>query len=134
MDKFPRDLPKTLDSLILKGAGLHSFDGAEELPALIMLDIGNNEFSDLAGLREGLYPNLEQFFAGENQLHSMDGVEHCTKLSFLALSSNQLEKVSMSCLLPLCELKNLTLTNNKIANIPEDLAKITSLKMILVLH
>ncbi|XP_076278616.1 leucine-rich repeat-containing protein 40 isoform X1 [Lasioglossum baleicum] len=129
--------------------------GMGYLVRLIVLDISHNKLKelprDLTSMRdlrkldashnelEGLPPlselrMLEKLMLQMNKLTTIPDLSGCTLLETLHLADNNITEIDMSCLEGVGRLKTLTLGNNKIDQIPEEIIKLVSLEIFDLSH
>lgn len=88
----------------LADSGLESLDGIEYCRHIKILDVSNNNISDISNLWN--LRDLEELYLGNNQIGYIDILSNLSKLRIVDLSGNDVDDIS-----PLFELKNLEYVN-----------------------
>lgn len=131
-------LPPSFGSLVALTSLTLSGNRLEALPvqfvALVKLDqlsLDNNRLS-LQGLRGALPPGVTKLSLAGNRLAGDLDVELPAKVQALDLSGNALTGISAGVLAKLGSLKELTLDNNRLAAVSEDLGVLKKLQVLAV--
>ena len=95
--------------------------------ALQKLDAGYNQLEILPPLGE--LRKVETIILRANKLTTFPQISGCTLLRVLHLADNNITEIDMSCLEGVGQLKTLTLGNNKIDAIPEEIIKLVNLEI-----
>lgn len=105
-----------------RGAGIKDLTGLDHCQALALLDLADNEVSDVGPLK-GL-ERLQSVTLSQNKIESVEALGTLQNLQYLQLADNQVKDLK-----PLAELPNLRslyLSNNQISNL-KPLAKLDRL-------
>ncbi|XP_078050920.1 leucine-rich repeat-containing protein 40 [Augochlora pura] len=112
-----------------------SHNALKELPpdltnmrALLQLDASNNELETLPPLGE--LRKLQSLMLHINKLTTFPDLSGCTMLRILHLADNNITEFDMSCLDGVGKLKILTLGNNNIDTLPEEIIKLVNLEIL----
>jgi Leucine-rich repeat (LRR) protein len=101
---FPTWYLRDLEEFEMEFAGITSLFGIEHCNHLIVLDLSNNEISDLADLWS--LQRLEELYLANNEIGYIDALSNLSRLRIIDLSGNQIDDIS-----PLFELKHLEYIN-----------------------
>lgn len=88
----------------LAECGLESLDGVEYCAHVKILDVSNNELTDISNLWD--LHDLEELYLSNNQIGYIDALCNLTKLRIVDLSGNKIDDIS-----PLFDLENLEYVN-----------------------
>ncbi|CAL7952316.1 unnamed protein product [Xylocopa violacea] len=100
--------------------------------ALQKLDASYNQLEILPPLGE--LRKIEKVMLQTNKLASFPDMSGCTILKVLHLANNNITEIDMSCLEGVGQLKTLTLGNNQIESIPEEIIKLVYLEIFDLSH
>lgn len=114
------------DEFEMAYSGLDSLDGVEYCKHVIILNVSNNEISDISNLWN--LRQLEELYLGNNQITEVDTLSNLLKLRVIDLSGNQINDIT-----PLLELENLEYLNLVGNEIPKHQLEELKLKDILVM-
>lgn len=107
---FPDWYLRDLEEFEMEYSGITSLFGVEFLRHVVVLDLSNNEISDINDL--WTLSRIEELYLANNEIGYIDILSNLQKLRVLDLSGNQIDDIS-----PLFELKHLeylNLLDNKI--------------------
>ncbi|OJJ23263.1 hypothetical protein BKI52_02595 [marine bacterium AO1-C] len=90
-----------------------------QLPQLRLIYLSANQITDLSPLNQ--LPKLRQIYLRDNQITDLSPLNQLPKLREIDLSSNQINSIYEKNLQAFFRLRILTLNNNPIKNIPEDI-------------
>lgn len=124
---FPTWALRDLEEFEMEFAGITSLFGVEQCKHLIVLDLSNNEISDLSDLWN-LY-RLEELYLANNEIGYIDALSNLSRLRVIDLSGNQIDDIS-----PLFELKHLEYLNLMDNKIPQHQIDFLKKKDIIVMH
>ncbi len=102
--EFPPYYLEDFEEFEMAYCGLESLEGVEFCIHAKILDLSNNELSDLELL--GGLENLEELYLANNQIGYIDALSGLFKLKMLDISGNQIDDIS-----PLLDLEELTFVN-----------------------
>ncbi|WP_163323727.1 leucine-rich repeat domain-containing protein [Draconibacterium mangrovi] len=88
----------------LAESGLESLDGVEYCTHVKILDVSNNELTDISNLWD--LHDLEELYLANNQIGYIDALSNLSKLRIVDLSGNGIDDIS-----PLFDLENLEYVN-----------------------
>jgi Leucine-rich repeat (LRR) protein len=124
---FPTWYVRDLEEFEMEYAGITSLFGVEYCEHLIVLDLSNNEITDLTELWT-LY-RLEELYLANNEIGYIDALSNLSRLRVIDLSGNQIDDIS-----PLFELKHLEYLNLMDNKIPQHQIEYLKKRDIIVMH
>lgn len=103
-------------------------DFITDFKKLVMLDLRNNQLTDLPGSMSNLH-SLRELMISYNRMHQMPVVVYqLSKLEVLLASDNHIQTVDSHALQQLSRLSSLDLQNNDVAHVPPELGLCTQLR------
>jgi Leucine-rich repeat (LRR) protein len=90
--EFPSYYLEDYEEFELAFSGLELLDGVEYCTHVKVLDISNNEVSDLSNLWD--LKNLEELYIANNKIGYIDSLSNLLKLRVLDISGNQIDDIS----------------------------------------
>jgi hypothetical protein len=102
--EFPAYYLEDFEEFELAGNGLESLDGVEHCLHVRILDVSNNELSDLSNLWD--LAGLEELYLANNQIGYIDALNNLVNLKILDLSGNRINDLS-----PILDLEHLEFVN-----------------------
>jgi Leucine-rich repeat (LRR) protein len=123
---FPTWYVRDLEEFEMEYAGITSLFGVEYCEHLIVLDLSNNEISDLTEL--WTLRRLEELYLANNEIGYIDALSNLSRLRVIDLSGNQIDDIS-----PLFELKHLEYLNLMDNKIPQHQIEFLKKKDIIVM-
>ncbi len=124
---FPDWYLRDLEEYEMEYSGITSLFGVEYLRHVIILDLSNNEISDINDLWS--LTRIEELYLANNEIGYIDIISNLQKLRVLDLSGNQIDDIS-----PLFELKHLEYLNLLDNNIPKHQIEIMEKRDILLMY
>lgn len=102
--EFPSYYLEDIEEFEVSYNGIEDLDGVEHCIHAKIMDLSNNQFSDISKLAN--LQNIEELYLNNNQIGYIDVLSNLMKLKTLDLSYNQIDDIS-----PLLELENLEYVN-----------------------
>ncbi len=99
-----------IEDFELSYSGIETLDGVEHCKHVVILDVSNNELSDISNLWD--LNNLEELYLANNQIGYIDTLSNLLNLRVIDLSGNQIDDITP--ILELERLENLNLIGNPI--------------------
>jgi hypothetical protein len=125
--EFPSYYLEDLEEIELASSNILYLDGVEYCKQVIVLDLSDNEISDISDLWD-LY-KIEKLYLSNNQLCYIDGISNLFSLRDLDISGNQVDDIS-----PLFELDHLEYVNLIGNTVPENQIEKLKSKGVIVMY
>jgi Leucine-rich repeat (LRR) protein len=116
-----------LEEFEMEYSGITTLFGVEYLKHVIILDLSNNEISDINDL--WTLTRIEELYLANNEIGYIDVLSNLQKLRVIDLSGNQIDDIS-----PLFELKHLEYLNLLDNKIPKHQIEILKKRDILLMY
>lgn len=118
---------QNISRVVGKGKGIKSLEGLQHCPALMLIDLSENEISDLKPIAE--LERLQSVTLANNKIEDISPLQNLTAMQLLDLSGNQV--ASLDALGKMSNLRSLWLADNKIQSLEPiaALSKIWSLDL-----
>ena len=124
--EFPSYYLEDFEEFEIAYSGLETLDGVEYCKHVKILDVSNNQISDLEYLWD--LKHLEELYLANNQIGYIDVLSNLTNLKILDISGNQIDDI-----LPLLDLDKLEYVNLIGNNIPKEQLELLKAKDIIVM-
>jgi len=124
--EFPSYYLEDFEEFEIAYSGLETLDGVEYCKHVKILDVSNNQISDLENLWD--LKHLEELYLANNQIGYIDVLSNLTNLKILDISGNQIYDI-----LPLLDLDKLEYVNLIGNNIPKEQLELLKAKDIIVM-
>ncbi len=124
---FPDWYLRDLEEFEMEYSGITTLFGVEYLKHVIILDLSNNEISDINDL--WTLTRIEELYLANNEIGYIDVLSNLQKLRVIDLSGNQIDDIS-----PLFELKHLEYLNLLDNKIPKHQIEILKKRDILLMY
>ncbi len=124
---FPDWYLRDLEEFEMEYSGITTLFGVEYLKHVVILDLSNNEISDINDL--WALSRIEELYLANNEIGYIDVLSNLQKLRVIDLSGNQIDDIS-----PLFELKQLEYINLLDNKIPKHQIEVLKKRDILLMY
>lgn len=125
--EFPSYYLEDFEEFEMANRGLESLDGVEYCIHVKILDVSNNNLTDIENLW-GL-KNLEELYLANNQIGFIDVLSNLNNLKIIDISGNQIDDIT-----PILELPQLEYVNLIGNPVPEEQIKVLEENGVIVMH
>ncbi len=124
---FPTWYLRDLEEFEMEFSGITSLFGIEHLKHVVVLDLSNNEISDITDLWN--LTRIEELYLANNEIGYIDVLSNLSNLRVIDLSGNQIDDIS-----PLYDLKHLEYLNLMDNKIPKHQLEYMKNREIIVMY